>query len=132
MNWPAIRPTLTTGSVAPYVRTADICRSTFSRSRIAIAETLRNDSAQSPAWSRNARPSTASPSERRSARASPAKTSGGSCPSRSRTASTAAGSGHSGCCSAGSERHEDGVQGSVMAMRSSVVRGRFDASRQNG
>ena len=34
-NWPAMRPTLTTGSVAAYVSTADICSSTLSRSRIA-------------------------------------------------------------------------------------------------
>ena len=87
VNCPAIRPTLTTGSVAPYVSTADIWRSTLRRSRIATAETCRNDSAQSPACRRKARPSTASPSARRSARASPAKTSGGSCPRRSRTAS---------------------------------------------
>ena len=100
-NWPAIRPTFTTGSVAPYVSTADICRSTFSFSRIATAETSRNDSAQSPAWSRNARPSATSPSARAALRASPAKTSGGSSRSRSRTASTAAASGQSGCCSAG-------------------------------
>ena len=56
-NWPAMRPTLTTGSIAPYVRTADICSMTFSRSRIAGAETSLKDSTQSPACSRNARPS---------------------------------------------------------------------------
>ena len=39
--------------------------------------TSRNDSTQSPAWSRNARPSATSPSDASSERASPAKTSGG-------------------------------------------------------
>jgi len=47
--WPAIRPTLTTGSVAPYVSTAAICRRIFSFSRMWIAEMSLNDSAQSPA-----------------------------------------------------------------------------------
>ena len=40
MNWPAIRPTLTTGSVAPYVSTADICSMIFSFSRMRIVEQL--------------------------------------------------------------------------------------------
>ncbi len=116
-NCPAIRPTRTTGSVAAYVRTADICSSTLSRSRIAGAETSSNDSTQSPAWSRNARPSQTSPSAARSARASPAKTSGGSPRRRSRAAASAASSGHAGCCAAGSSRQDDGVQvGSVSVM----------------
>ena len=122
-----MRPTRTTGSIAPYASTADICRSTFSRSRIAGAETSRNDSTQSPAWSRNARPSQTSPSDARSARASPANTSGGSVPSRSRTAASAASSGHSGRWAAGSSRHEDGVHvDSVVAIGPPSV----DASRR--
>ena len=38
-----------TGSVAPYVRTADICSMIFSFSRIRIVESSLNDSTQSPA-----------------------------------------------------------------------------------
>jgi hypothetical protein len=76
-NWPAIRPTLTTGSVAPYVSTADIWSSTLSArgsrsprraERLGAVAGLEQERA----------PSTASPSARWSARASPAKTSGGS------------------------------------------------------
>ena len=56
-NWPAIRPTLTTGSIDPKVSTAAICSMIFSFSRMLMAEKSLKDSAQSPAWSRNARPS---------------------------------------------------------------------------
>ena len=64
----------------------------------------------------------------RRARASPAKISDGSRRSRSRTASSTAWSGHSGCCSAGNSRHEEGVHvGSSPAMGTSVVPSRFDA-----
>ena len=77
VNWPAIRPTFTTGSVAPYVSTADICSMIFSFSRMRIVESSLNDSTQSPACSRKARPSITRASRSRSSRASPAKTSGG-------------------------------------------------------
>jgi hypothetical protein len=105
-----MRPTFTTGSVAPYVSTADIWSMTLSFSRIEGAETSRNDSTQSPAWSRKARPSLTSPRAASSARASPAKTSGGSSRRRLRTASSAASSVHAGCCSAGNDLHDAGVQ----------------------
>ena len=107
-NWPAMRPTLTTGSVAPYVSTAAICSMIFSFSRIVIAENSWNDSTQSPACRRNARPSATPASASRSARASPAKTSGGIAASRLRTVSTRSPLGHSGCCAAVNARHEDG------------------------
>ena len=109
-NCPAIRPTLTTGSVAPYVSTAAICSMILSFSRIVIAENSWNDSTQSPAWSRNARPSATLASESRRARASPAKTSGGIAAICARIASARSSLGHSGCCAAWWARHEDGDQ----------------------
>ena len=48
-NWPAMRPSLTTGSIEPYVSTAAIWRMIFSFSRMLTAEKSWNDSAQSPA-----------------------------------------------------------------------------------
>ena len=108
VNWPAIRASFTTGRVAPYVSTADIWSMIFSFSRIRWVEISLNDSTQSPAWSRNARRSIAFASPSCSARASPAKTSGGLERSRSTAAAATAASGHSGCCSARRSRQEDG------------------------
>ena len=82
----------------------------FSFSRMVTAEKSPNDSAQSPAWSRNPRPAATSASVACRLRASPANTSGGIPPSRSRTSRARSASGHSGCCSAGIDRHEDGDQ----------------------
>src|SRR5262249_3963263 len=80
-----------------------------------------NDSAQSPAWSRNARPAATSASPPRTWRASPAKTSGGRVWRRCRTRSTAASSGHAGCWSASLSRQDDGDHvESKTATRSSV------------
>src|SRR3954466_5139578 len=79
----------------------------FSFSRIVIAENSWNDSTQSPACSRKARPSATFASDSRSARASPAKTSGGIAASRTRTASARSTLGHSGCCAAWASRHDD-------------------------
>ena len=62
--------------------TSAICRMTRSLSRMALAE-KSNDSAQSPAWRSTARPSATAASDCDSARASPAKTSGGKRRSRS-------------------------------------------------
>src|SRR6476620_11037522 len=122
-NWPAIRPSLTTGSIEPYVSTAAICRITFSFSRMLAAEKSWNDSAQSPACNRKARPAATSASDSRSRRASPANTSGGIEARRSRAASTAAGSGQSGWWSAGRSLQEAGDQvGWVVAMERSVYR----------
>ncbi len=81
----------------------------FSFSRIRRVESSLNDSTQSPAWSRKARPSETRARSSRRCRASPAKTSGGLAFSRS-TAAAAAASGHSGCCSAGRSRQESGDQ----------------------
>src|SRR4051794_4821292 len=120
-NWPAIRPTLTTGNAAAYVSTTDICSRIRSFSRIVTAEVSWNDSAQSPACRRNARPAATSASESRSARASPAKTSGGMPRSSPRAISARAASGHTGCCSASCSPHDEGVQGvSLTAIRRSV------------
>src|SRR4051794_15037975 len=83
---------------------------TFNLSRISFAENESNDSAQSPAWSRNASPRETRPRSAVRLRASPAKTSGGSAPSCLSTRSSAASSGHSGCCSAWSSRQDDGDQ----------------------
>ena len=113
-SWPAKRPTLTTGSVAPYVSTAAICSMIFSFSRMCTADRSLNDSAHSPAWSRNARPSAASASEAFSWRASPAKTSGGTIASRARAASARSSLGHSGWWRAGKVRHEEGVQAGLV------------------
>ena len=93
---PAIRPTLTTGSVAPYVSTAAIWRRILSFSRMWTAERSANDSAQSPACRRNLRPACTSPSALSSSRASPAKTSGGTLASCARAASARSSLGHSG------------------------------------
>ncbi len=120
-NCPAIRPTFTTGSVAPYVSTADIWSMIFSFSRIRIVESSLNDSTQSPTWSRNARRSIAFASCSRSARASPANTSGGLAFSRSTTAHVSTASGHSGCCSARRSRHESGLQVADVTAISSIV-----------
>ena len=76
-NWPAMRPTFTTGTPSEYVSTTAICRMTRSFSRMLSAENSSNDSAQSPAWSRNALPAATWASEDCSERASPANTSGG-------------------------------------------------------
>ena len=95
-NCPAMRPTLTTGSIEPYVSTAAICRMIFSRSRMLTAEKSANDSAQSPACSRKPRPADTCASDSRSWRASPANTSGGIAAIRSRTTSASAWSGQTG------------------------------------
>ncbi len=49
--WPAMRPTLTTGTEAAYVRTALIWSSVFSLARMWSADTASKASAQSPPWS---------------------------------------------------------------------------------
>src|SRR4051812_11512131 len=120
-NCPAMRPTLTTGSEPAHVSTADIWSRIFSFSRIVGADQSRNDSAQSPAWSRNARPSDTRARAPRSARASPAKTSGGSSARWLPTDSSLARSGQSGWCSAGWSRHDERLHAwGVAAMRSSL------------
>ena len=93
---------------------------TFSLSRMASAVKSSKDSAQSPAWSRKARPAATWASADRSRRASPANTSGGSTDSAFRLVSSAAGSGQSGCCPAGRSRHELGVH--TVSTPYSVVR----------
>ncbi len=123
-NWPAMRPILTTGVIAPYVRTTLIWSMIRSFSRIVIALKSLNDSAQSPAWSTKARPSATCASDARSVRASPAKTSGGCVRRRSTTRRASSASGHGGCCAAGVARHAEGVQAvsEVADMRRAVYR----------
>ena len=76
-NWPAMRPTFTTGTPIEYVSTTAICRMTWSFSRMLTAEKSSKLSAQSPAWRRKALPAATRAREACRARASPAKTSGG-------------------------------------------------------
>src|SRR3989442_7470721 len=85
--------------------TTAIWRITRSLSRMELAE-KSNDSAQSPAWRSTARPSATLANEADSARASPAKTSGGGRRRRARALSNAVAAGHSGCWAAGPGRHE--------------------------
>src|SRR5688572_13634571 len=86
---------------------------TLSLSRMASAENSLNDSAQSPACSRKARPAATSASAWVSWRASPANTSGGSVESCFRARSRAAWSGHSGCWSAGRSRQLLGLHSDI-------------------
>ena len=71
---------------------------------------VSKDSAQSPAWSRNASPRVIAASVSVRSRASPAKTSGGSSRISSSTASWTVSSGQTGCWRAGRSRHERGFQ----------------------
>jgi hypothetical protein len=82
----------------------------LSLSRMPSAVNALNDSAQSPAWSRNALPFATRPSDSVSERASPANTSGGKPPSSVSTALSAPASGQSGCWTTGRVRHESGDQ----------------------
>src|SRR3954454_23742487 len=101
----ATRPTLTTGTLAPYVRTTAICSSV----RVVLCRcgsVLRsNVSAQSPPWSRNALPCATSASCARRPSISAGATIGGTVSRVCRTASSADRSGHCGCWAAGSSRH---------------------------
>ena len=82
-----------------------ICSTVFSFARIASAVAVSNVSAQSPPMRTNASPREAAASRAVRLSHSPANTSGGS-PRRSATAaSSAAGSGHTGCCAAGRSGH---------------------------
>src|SRR5437016_10422050 len=96
---------------------------TLSLSRMLSAVKASNDSAQSPAWSRNALPSATSPSAAVRLRASPANTSGGRTASRLRTSSSRPPSGHSGCWPAGSARQLLGVQVGTVTLQAWTVGG---------
>ena len=61
-NWPAMRPTLTTGQAAPKVSTTAICSSTLKVSRMLLGWNSAKLSAQSPPCSRNALPAATSAS----------------------------------------------------------------------
>ncbi len=76
-NWPAMRPTFTTGTPIEYVSTTAIWRMTRSFSRMLLAENSSKLSAQSPAWRRKALPAATWASDCCRDRASPANTSGG-------------------------------------------------------
>ena len=91
-NWPAMRPSFTTGTPAPKVSTTAICRSTRKESRILSAWKSAKASAQSPPWSMKAWPAQTSASRSLSVRASPAKTRGGQVASLPSTSARAAAS----------------------------------------
>ena len=86
----------------------------FSLSRMESAEKSAKDSAQSPAWSRKARPSATSANWDVKRRASPAKTSGGRVESWASAFLSASASGHSGCCAAGNRRHDAALHEEVL------------------
>ncbi len=92
-NWPAMRPTFTTGLPPAKVSTTAICRIRRKVSRMLLALNSLKLSAQSPPWSRKALPSATSPSRPFSRRASPANTRGGIPARVSSTRVSAAGSG---------------------------------------
>ena len=102
-NWPAMRPTFTTGKLEWYCRTAAICKIVLMRLRIESAVAAANVSAQSPPCNQNARPAAASATFAFKSSHSPAKTSGGN-DFRSATAfftlSPSTPPGHCGCCAA--------------------------------
>ena len=77
-NWPAMRPTFTTGLPPAKVSTTAICRIRRKVSRMLSARNSLKLSAQSPPCSRKASPLATWPSSVFSRRASPANTSGGS------------------------------------------------------
>src|SRR5690606_34700145 len=101
-----MRPIFTMGMEAPYVSTTAICRTVLMRLRILSAVAPANVSAQSPPCSRKAFPDAARARRSRRSSTSPANTSGGNEASSLTAESTAARSGHSGCCLIGRERHE--------------------------
>jgi hypothetical protein len=72
-----MRPSFTTGTCPPKVSTTAICSSTRKVSRMTFAVKSEKLSAQSPPCSTKASPARRRPSFFFSARASPAKTSGG-------------------------------------------------------
>src|SRR5579875_800470 len=104
---------LTYGTGVPVVKvgTTAICRITLSLSRMESAVKSAKLSAQSPACRRKEWPVATRPSAWRSARASPAKTSGGNVDNVLRARSRAPASGQSGCWAAGRSRQLDGIHG---------------------
>jgi hypothetical protein len=104
-----MRPSLTTGTPAEWVRTIAICKMTRNRRSMLCGLAESKLSAQSPAWSRKARPCATSASEADSCRVSPGITSGGAAASLSFTALSAASLSHSGCWPAGRSRQLDGL-----------------------
>ena len=86
----------------------------FNLSRMESAEKSAKDSAQSPAWSRKARPFATSANWEVKRRASPAKTSGGRVDSCASAFLSASASGHSGCCAAANFRHDAALHGEVL------------------
>src|SRR5690348_403031 len=113
-NWPAMRPTLTTGEEPAKVSTTAIWRKTRKKSRILLAPCSAKLSAQSPPWSRKASPAATRASAFFRLRASPANTSGGKLASWASTSANALASGKSGTCSTGLVRQLSGVHRSDM------------------
>src|SRR5690625_1866976 len=100
-----MRPIFTTGTEAPLVSTAAICRMVRILLRMRSAVASANVSAQSPPTSKNASPRAAAATRSRSTSTSPANTSGGAARRSSKTALRSASSGQTGCCTRGYPRH---------------------------
>src|SRR5215471_8011941 len=137
-NWPAMRPTCTTGDAAAYVRTTAICRNTRKKSRMLLAVWLIARcsvklSAQSPPCRRNASPDATRPSACLRFLASPAKISGGKVASCCSTSASARASGYSGIWTTGLLRQLSGVQRSGIATSAIVkIRSQARASAEPG
>ena len=95
-----MRPTFNTGKLAPYCKTAAICKIVFIRFRIESAVAPAKVSAQSPPCNQNARPSAASAIFSFNVSHSPANTSGGKVRNCSTALASASLSGQFGCCAA--------------------------------
>ncbi|CAM5260881.1 hypothetical protein SVIOM342S_06598 [Streptomyces violaceorubidus] len=96
-NCPAIRPTFTTGSDAPWASTTAICSRVRSLPATDSCVAVANVSAQSPPWSSSASPRATAASRVRKVSHSAGKTSGGAAASFPVTSRSCSGSGHSGC-----------------------------------
>ena len=96
-NCPAILPTLITGKLEKYCKTAAICKIVLIRLRIESAVAAANVSAQSPPCNQNALPSAASAILDFKLSHSPAKTKGGKVFKVATESANAFLSGHSGC-----------------------------------
>ena len=99
--WPAMRPILTTGTDAPYVRMTAIWRMVRILALMWEAVASSKDSAQSPPMRTKASPRDAAAISRWSRSASPANTSGGRVRRYATVASRSPASGQSGWCPAG-------------------------------
>ena len=120
-NCPAIRPTLTTGTLAPYISDIVICSNTRKKLRRFSSLNSAKLSAQSPPCSKNALPKAASASSRLSARDSPGEASGGKLISDCSTCCNCFKFLYSGCCLIGKFRQLSGVQSAAFVGNRLVV-----------